>query len=171
MIIRPLDAAEAELLLPELAGLLVDAVAHGASVNFLRGFSETDGHVFWRGQLPGVADGSRRLLVAEEDGRLLGTVVLTFAHQPNQPHRGDIGKMLVHSGARRRGLGRALLAAAEEEARRFGRTLLCLDTEEGSQGDALYRACGWTPIGTIPGFALSPDGIPAGATFFYKPIG
>jgi GNAT superfamily N-acetyltransferase len=171
MIIRQLDAAEAELRLPDLADLLVDAVAQGASVNFLAGFSQTDGHLFWRGQLPGVAEGSRRLFVAVEDDRLLGTVVLTFAHQPNQPHRADIGKMLVHSSARRRGLGRALLDTAEEEARRAGRTLLCLDTEEGSAGDALYRACGWTPIGTIPGYALSPDGVPAGATFFFKRVG
>ena len=171
MIIRSLDAVEAELRLDDLAALLVDAVAQGASVNFLRGFSTTEGHVFWRGQLPGIAEGSRRLLVAQEDDRLLGTVVLTFAHQPNQPHRGDIGKMLVHSGARRRGLGRRLLAAAEEEARLAGRTLLCLDTEEGSAGDALYRACGWTAIGTIPGYALSPGGEPAGATFFFKRIG
>lgn len=169
--IRAVDAAEAEARLPELSAILVDAVAHGASVNFLAGFSDDDGRAFWRGQLPGVAHGGKRLLVADNGGRLVGTVVLTSAHQPNAPHRAEIGKMLVLSSARRQGVGRQLLAAAEETARAAGRTLLLLDTETGSAGDRLYRSCGWIEAGRIPDHAFTADGRLSETTMFFKKLG
>jgi GNAT superfamily N-acetyltransferase len=169
--VRCLEASEAEARLDELSALLVDAVAHGASVNFLAGFSDDEGRVFWRGQLPGVATRERRLLVVEVGDRLVGTVVLTFAHQPNAPHRAEISKMLIHSSARRRGLGRRLLAAAETAAGDAGRTLLILDTETGSAGDALYRSCGYIEVGRIPAHSLTPAGVLAETTVFYKALG
>lgn len=168
--IRELDAAETERRLAELAEVLVDAVDAGASVNFLRGLTPQAAEGFWRTQLPALQAGSRRLLVAEVDGRIAGTVVLTFAHQPNQPHRGDISKMLVHRSCRKRGLGARLLAEAEATAARHGRTLLVLDTETGSAGERLYTRAGWLRIGEIPGYALSVDGVPLSATFFYKQL-
>ncbi|CAH2604513.1 GNAT family N-acetyltransferase [Rhodovastum atsumiense] len=170
-IIRALDAAQAETRLDELADILVDAVAHGASVNFMAGFPQPQAREFWRGQLPGLADGTKCLLVAEAGARLLGTVVLSFAHQPNAPHRAEIGKMLVHSAARRQGLGRRLLTAAEQAACAAGRTLLLLDTETGSAGDRLYRSCGWTEIGRVPNHAFKPDGSLAETTIFCKELG
>ena len=169
--IRSLDAAEAAIRVPALAELLVDAVAQGASVNFLAGLTAAEAGAFWRTQLPGIAAGTRRLLVAEVAGRLAGCVVLSFAPQPNAPHRGEITKMLVHSAQRRRGIGRALLGAAEAQARAAARTLLLLDTEAGSTGEALYRACGWCWVGAIPGHALRPDGTPAATSVFYKVVG
>lgn len=168
--IRPLAATEAETRLAELAAILVDAVAHGASVNFLAGLAAPEAAAFWRGQMPGLADGSRILLVAETDGRLVGTVVLTLAPQPNAPHRAEIGKMLVLARLRRRGLGRRLLTAAEDTARAHGRTLLLLDTQTDSAGERLYESCGWTAFGIVPGHALMPDGRPAPTTFFYKQV-
>lgn len=170
MAIRPLAANEALARLGELAAILVDVVAHGASVNFLAGFSLAEGEAFWRGQLPGLADGSRQLFVAEAGGRLVGTVVLTFAQQPNAPHRAEIGKMLVHSSMRRRGLGKRLLGIAEAAAKAAGRSLLVLDTQTGSAGDLLYRHCGWTEVGTIPDHSLTPDGRLAPATIFCKRV-
>ncbi|MGC8477423.1 MAG: GNAT family N-acetyltransferase [Acetobacteraceae bacterium] len=168
--IRPLDEAEATAHLPDLARLLVDAVAHGASVNFLAGLTAAEATAFWRGQLPGIAAGARRLLVAEAPAGagLAGCVILSFAPQPNAPHRGEITKMLVHSAHRRQGLGRALLGAAEAAARAAGRSLLLLDTEAGSAGEALYRACGWTWLGAIPDHALRTDGTPSATSLFYK---
>ena len=168
--LRTLGAAEAEARIGELAGVLVDAVANGASVNFLAGFGIAGAAAFWRGQLPGIADGSRILLVAEAGEAIVGTIVLMLAPQPNAPHRADIGKMLVHSSLRRRGIGRRLLAAAEDTAQRLGRTLLLLDTQTDSAGDRLYRSCGWTAFGIVPGHALTPDGRPAPTTFFYKQL-
>lgn len=168
--IRALDVAEAEARLGELSDILVDAVAHGASVNFLAGFSHDEGRDFWRSQLPGVAHGEKRLIVGDDGARLVGTVVLTFAHQPNAPHRAEIGKMLVLSSMRRQGFGRRLLTAAEEAARAAGRTLLLLDTETGSAGDMLYRSCGWTEIGRVPEHAFRADGRLAETTMFYKKL-
>lgn len=168
--IRILDAAEAEARLGELADILVDAVAHGASVNFMAGFAREEAHAFWRGQLPGIAEGSKRLFVGDDGRRLVATVMLTYAQQPNAPHRAEIGKMLVLSSVRRQGLGRRLLAAAEAAARDAGRTLLMLDTETGSAGDRLYRSCGWVELGRVPDHAFRPDGRLAETTLFYKAL-
>lgn len=167
-LIRPLGARDAEARLPELGDILADAVAGGASVNFMAGFSKADGEAFWRGMLPGLAAGDRVLLVAEEGGRLIGTVLLFFAPQPNAPHRAEIGKMLVHTSARRRGLGARLLREAEEHAKAAGRTLLLLDTQSDSDGERLYRRCGWTAMGRIPGHSFTTDGRLWPTTFFYK---
>ncbi len=168
--IRSLPASEAPARLAELAHVLHDCVEGGASVNFLADFTPEQAEGFWRGQMPGLEVGDRALFVAEEAGRIVGTVILFFAQQPNQPHRGEIGKMLVLRSHRGRGLGRRLLAAAEDAARAAGRTLLVLDTADGSAGDRLYRACGWTAFGTVPGYALTTDGRPEAATFFYKTL-
>ena len=169
--VRALGAGEAQARVDELADLLVDAVAHGASVNFLDGFSREEALAWWRGVLPDLSTDARLLLVAEREGRIVGAVQVVPAHQPNQPHRGDVAKMLVHSGARRRGLGAALLRAAEAAGRARGLTLLTLDTESGSDAERLYRRGGWTAVGAVPGYALTTDGRPAAATFFYKGLG
>ena len=166
--VRTLDAAEMEARLDELCEILVEAVALGASVNFMAGFSHEEARAFWRGQLPGIAAGERRLFVGDDRGRLVATAVLTFAPQPNAPHRAEIGKMLVRASARRQGLGRRLLAAVEEAAHAAGRTLLMLDTESGSAGDLLYRSCGWTETGRVPDHAFRPDGRLAETTLFHK---
>lgn len=170
-VVCPLDAIEAEARLDELAAVLVDAVAHGASVNFMAGFTADEGRAFWRGQSPGLRAGSTQLLVAEADGQIVGTVLLFLAHQPNGPHRAEIGKMLVLSKARRQGLGRSLLAAAESAAKEAGRTLLLLNTETGSGGDRLYRVNGWTPLGDIPDHAYRPNGRLADTTVLFKVLG
>ena len=170
IVIREIEAAEAGRRLDELGVILRDAVESGASVNFLQGFTQGEAEEFWRGQVPGLTEGGRHLLVAEEDGRLIGTVVLTKAPQPNQPHRADVGKMLVLASHRRRGLGRRLLDAVETLARDEGRTLLMLDTTLGSSGDLLYRSCGWVEYGIVPGHALSSHGVPTATAFFYKEI-
>ncbi len=168
--IREIGAAEAEARLGQLATIIVDAAAHGASVNFLAGFTIEEAKAFWRGQIADIADGSRHLLVADDGGALIGTVVLAKASQPNQPHRADVGKMLVLSNARRRGLGRRLLSEVEALAKAQGRTLLMLDTHTDSAGEHLYRNCGWTIYGVVPGHALMPNGKPAPTTFFYKQL-
>lgn len=166
--VRELDAAETEARLTELADILVDAVAHGASVNFLAGFDREGGRAFWRRQIADIASGEKRLFVGERDGRLVATILLIYAPQPNAPHRAEIGKMLVLSSERRQGLGRRLLAVAEQAASQAGRTLLLLDTESGSSSDKLYRSCGWREYGRVPDHAYRVDGKLAETTMFYK---
>ncbi len=168
--IRTIDAPEADRLRPALAGLLVDAVAHGASVNFMAGFSQAEADAYWRRQIAAFAEGDRIWLVAEDKGAVVGMVMCLLAWQPNQPFRGEVSKMLVHSAHRRKGIGAALMRAIEAEALAAGRTLLVLDTAEGSGGDHLYRRMGWTPFGAVPGFAYSTGGRPETAVFFYKQL-
>jgi GNAT superfamily N-acetyltransferase len=136
----------------------------------MAGFTHEEAQRFWLNQLPGVAAGEKRLFVGCDGERLVATALLMFAPQPNQPHRAEIGKMLVLATARRQGLGRRLLATAEQAARDAGRTLLMLDTESGSAGDLLYRSCGWTEYGRVPGHAFRPEGRLAETTFFYKQL-
>jgi len=166
--IRRLDGVD-ERQLAELADVLIDCVAGGASVSFLHPLSRAKAEAFWRGIAAGVARGERALLVAEDDaGAIVGTVQVLL-HQPeNQPHRGDVAKMLVHRRARRLGLGARLLAAAEAAALAAGKTLLVLDTVSGSDGDRLYARHGWQALGRIENYALWPDGQPCAATIFYK---
>ena len=166
--IRRLDGVD-ERQLAELADVLIDCVVGGASVSFLHPLSRAKAEAFWRGIAAGVARGERALLVAEDEaGAIVGTVQVLL-HQPeNQPHRGDVAKMLVHRRARRLGLGARLLAAAEAAALAAGKTLLVLDTVSGSDGDRLYARHGWQALGRIENYALWPDGQPCAATIFYK---
>jgi GNAT superfamily N-acetyltransferase len=144
--------------LNELADVLADCVAGGASVNFMASFSPNDARAFFDKVASGVAAGDIVLLVARLDGRIVGTVQLGLDMPPNQRHRADIKKMLVHRSARGRGIGAALMSAVEDEARRRDRWLLVLDTVPGESGHRLYLRSGWLQSGTIPDFALFPDG-------------
>jgi GNAT superfamily N-acetyltransferase len=147
----------------------MDCVAGGASVRFMADLTLADAEAFWRGEI-GTDDG-RAILVAEDEAGICGVVQVIPAWPPNQPHRADIAKMLVHRRARRRGLGDALLAAAETAAREMGRTVLVLDTVTGGDAERLYARNGWVAVGSIPDYALMPDGALCATTVFYKALG
>ena len=150
-----------------LVSLLVDTVNAGASVNYLAPLDPAEARRIWAGWAADV-EAVTRAVLADDDHRT-GCVHLSFAHQPNGAHRAEVQKMLVHPSARRRGLGRVLLTAAEEHARAMGRHLLVLDTEKGGAGEALYEVCGWQRVGEIPQFARSSDGSElVAAVLFYK---
>src|SRR5438874_12611243 len=165
VVVRSRDADEALRKAGQLAEVLLDAIAGGASVNFMADFSRAQAEAYFRGIAEEVREGRRVLLVA---GDVEGTAQLVLDTPPNQPHRAELAKMLVHRRARRRGLARALFAAVEAEARRRGRTLLTFDTVAGGDGERLYLACGCTKSGEIPGYALMPDGAPAATSIFFK---
>ena len=168
MQIRTLSAAEGAHHIDALSDILTDCVAGGASVSFMADLDRAKAASFWRGVVDGVARGDRVLLVAEDFDGLLGTVQVVWATPDNQPHRGDVAKMLVHRRGRKRGVGAALLRAAEAEARKAGRMLLVLDTVTGGDAERLYARGGWTAVGSIPDYALFPDGRPCATTVFYK---
>ena len=156
--------------LDALAELLVDCVAGGASVSFMHPLAFERARAFWQQVAEGVARGERALLVADDALGICGTVQLVLAQPENQPHRADLAKMLVHRRARQRGLGAALLAAADAEARRQGKTLLVLDTAS-PEAERLYQRAGWQRCGHIPGYALLPQGGLCATTFFYRELG
>ena len=162
--IRALGAEEVRAHAGELADLLLDAVASGASVSFMADLTRAQAIAYWEG----IAAQEKRIVFAA-DG-FDGTAQLVLDTPPNQPHRAELAKMLVHRRARRRGLGRALFAAVEAEARRRGRTLLTFDTISGSAGERLYMSCGCVKVGEVPGYALMPDGTAAPTSVFFKAL-
>jgi GNAT superfamily N-acetyltransferase len=153
-----------------LATVLIDCVEGGASVSFMHPLTRERGVAFWRRVAEGVAAGHRALLVAEDAQGLCGTVQLMFDLPENQPHRADLAKMLVHRRARRRGLGAALMRAAEATARECGKTLLVLDAVTDGDAARLYERLGWTRVGDIPGYALMPTGGLCSTTVFYRSL-
>jgi GNAT superfamily N-acetyltransferase len=153
----------------DLAELLVDAVESGAAVSFLPPLSLERAEAWWRKTLS--ASGSTATcLVARDEKGIVGTVQLQPAWAPNQPHRAEVVKLLVHRRARRSGLGARLMEGIEDAARRAGFRLLTLDAKQGGAAERLYLRMGWTLAGTIPGFALDPDGTPHSAVIFYKAL-
>jgi GNAT superfamily N-acetyltransferase len=153
-----------------LADVLIDCVDSGASVSFMAPLSHERAAAFWRRVADGVAAGQRALLIAEDALGICGTVQLVFAEPENQPHRADLAKMLVHRRARRRGLGAALMRAAEAAALDCGKTLLVLDTVTGGDAERLYERLGWSRVGVIPGYALFPRGGLCSTTYFYRKL-
>jgi GNAT superfamily N-acetyltransferase len=151
-----------------LAEVLVDCVDGGASVNFMAPYGLEAAQPFFAGVVRSVERGERILLAAFEGERLVGTVQLVTAMPPNQPHRAEVAKLLVHRSARGQGVAAQLMTRLEQIARELGRTLLTLDTVTGSNGDRLYRRLGWTSAGVIPNYALFPDGTPCNTTIFWK---
>ena len=164
--VRDFDA----LLAQNLAELLIDCVEGGASVSFMLPLSMDRALAFWQGVGAGVARGERALFVAEDESGIVGTVQLVLEQPENQPHRADLSKMLVRRSARRRGLGEALMRAAESAARECGKSLLVLDTAS-ADAERLYARLGWQRCGSVPGFALLPHGGLCATTFFYRELG
>ena len=168
--IRRLDADEVRAQLDGLAAVLADCVAGGASVSYMAPFTEADARAAFAAWADEVARRQRLVLAAFLDGELVGTVQVVDAGPPNQPHRADVAKLLVHRSARRRGIARLLMERAEREARAEGKTLLVLDTVTGDDAERLYGRLGWTRVGVIPNYALYPDGRSCDTTVFWKAV-
>ena len=168
--IRRLDAAEVRAHLDGLAAVLADCVEGGASVGYLAPFTHDEARRVYETYAADIERGCRLLLAAFVDAELVGTVQVVFAPHPNQPHRADIARMLVHRSARRRGIGRRLMEEAERAAHAEGKTLLVLDTVTGDDAERLYTRLGWTNVGVIPNYALYPDGRLCDTTVFWKAL-
>jgi GNAT superfamily N-acetyltransferase len=152
--------------LDDLAAVLFDCVDGGASVGYMAPFTLEDA----RAAMAGFTDGSRVVLAAFDGDRLVGTAQLVPSPMPNQPHRGDVAKVLVHRAARGKGVASKLMERIEAEAESRGITVLVLDTVTGSAADRLYTRLGWQRVGPVPNYALTPDGAPCETTFFYKAL-
>ena len=153
--------------LEELGELLIDCVEGGASVNFMLPMSRAKADGYWRAAAARLQRAELLLLAAEQAGRIVGTVQILLGQPENQPHRGDLSKLLVHRRARRLGVGAGLLAAAERCALNAGKTLLVLDTAS-AEAERLYARHGWQRCGQIPHYALLPDGAPCATVVLYK---
>jgi GNAT superfamily N-acetyltransferase len=168
--IELLDTAAAASAEYRLSDILIACVAEGAGVSFLPPLAPATARGFWKRTTTEVAAGNQILLCGWVDGMLAGTATLHVGTAPNQPHRAEVQKLLVHPDARRRGLARALMQRAEQEAARAGRSLLTLDTRAGHAAERLYRDMGWQEAGRIPGYALTAEGTLGDTVFFWKKL-
>jgi len=168
--LRRLDGAAFDEAIPDLAVLLADAVAGGASVGFLLPFSTDDAARWWHGLEHDVAGGSVLVIVARLDDRVIGTAQLRLAQLPNARHRAEVAKVLVHRSARRQGIATALMREIERIAVADGRTLLVLDTIADSEAEPLYMKLGWTRAAKIPRYAGMPDGELRPTVIFYRDL-
>ena len=162
-----LDAAATPAAIGELADVLADCVKGGASVNFMLPYTPADAAQFFRKVIPSIERGETVLLAAKVDGVIVGTVQLGLDTPPNQPHRAEVKKMLVHRSARHKGVGAALLTHVEAIAREKARTLLILDTAS-DDARRLYERGGWQRLGNIPDYALWPGGGFCDTTIYWK---
>ncbi|WP_297207494.1 GNAT family N-acetyltransferase [uncultured Pluralibacter sp.] len=166
-----LSAEEITARIDQLSDVLADCVNGGASVSFMLPFQQDTARVFWQKMSNSVALGERVVLAAvDEADVIIGTVQLIIDLPENQPHRGEVAKLLVHSRGRRQGIALALMGELENIAREGGKRLLVLDTATGSGAEQFYQRCGWQKAGVIPDFALMPDGEVCSTTLFYKSL-
>jgi len=154
----------------QLSEVLLDCVEGGASVSFMMPFPREQARAFWASVASAVERGERAVLVAEDAAGICGTAQLVLAQPPNQPHRADVSKVLVHRRVRRQGVGAALMRATEVVARKLGKDLLVLDTVTGGDAQRLYERLGWVRVGDIPRYALMPTGEPCGTTYYYRDL-
>ena len=154
---------------PELGALLIDAVESNAGISFMRDLTFEQAVDWWRGVIEN-APPRMVVLVARDGEGVVGTVQLQPAWAPNQPHRADVAKLIVHRRARGRGIARMLMNELDQCARDEGFTLLLLDTCRDSAAEKLYASLGWNRVGMVPNFALNPDGSLCDTVFFYKAL-
>ena len=166
-----LDGPTFDAAIPDLAVILADAVAGGASVGFTLPFTPDDAATWWQSIERDVVHGNVLVVVARLDRRVVGTAQLRLAQLPNSRHRAEVAKVLVHRSARRRGIATALMREIERVAVMEGRTLLVLDTIVGSEAVQLYTKLGWTRVAEIPRYAAMPDGELRPTTIFYRDLG
>jgi len=169
MIIRELTVSEYDAAVPRLAGILVDAVDSGAGVTFMHPLAQDVAEAFWLKQKADVAAGQITIFIAEQDGVIAGTVMLQKVWPPNQPHRCEVAKLLVHRDFRRQGLATLLMQALEAKARVSGFKLITFDTVAQSPAEAFYRQLGFTCAGYIPNYAYARGKLD-GTALFYKQL-
>lgn len=168
--IRPLDGQANIELLPDLCGLLTDSVNGGASVGFLAPLASSAAAEYWRDTFGSIGPGLV-VWVAEEQGRVVGSVQLALCGKENGKHRAEVQKLFVLGDCRGRGIASRLMAALESFAVQAGRTLLVLDTQKGSAAETVYRKLGWSMAGEIPDFAAAPDGRLKATVLYFKQLG
>jgi GNAT superfamily N-acetyltransferase len=168
MRIAVIDETEAEAQLGALAEILMQSIEDGALVGFVLPFGAEQAQSYWQGVFRSVADGERLLICAYLDDNLVGTVQLYLSSEPNALHRAEVYMLLVHRDFQRQGIGSALMASVEDEARKRKRSLLLLDTAEGGASERLYRRMNWREVGVVPHHFVDPFGKPRASIYFMK---
>ncbi|WP_461535365.1 GNAT family N-acetyltransferase [Spongorhabdus nitratireducens] len=154
----------------QLEALLCNCVDSGASIGFIAPLELEEAEAYWQSVDNELAEGARILLLAIDKDKVQGCVQLALSCKKNGIHRGEVEKLMVHTRARGQGIGRILMAALEEQALQYRRSLLVLDTRKGDIASGLYESLGYRFAGEIPDFALNSDGSYSPTLYYYKPI-
>ena len=102
----------------------------------------------------GLDDPEVALIVADAGGGLAGFAKLRFVEK-SWGRACEVDSLMVEEGARRRGLGAALMAAAEDRARRAGAAGMRLDVSLfNEEAAAFYEGLGYDRIAVRMGKAL-----------------
>ncbi len=169
--IKKLTVQEFDAVVGGLADILHACVADGASVGFFSPFSLQDARAYWHDiSSPNIKSGGSIIWTAELEGRVVGTVQLCLNAMPNQTHRGDVSKLLVHPKARRKGIANMLMQELLDEANARDLLLLLLDTRSGDPSETLYTKLGFETAGEVPLYAKCPSGadVYEATTYMYK---
>ncbi len=167
--IRPLN--DTPQICSALSEILIETVANGDSVGFMHPLALDEADRFWQDSLAEAAKGKRIVLGAFDGESLVGTFTLVLKLPPNQPHRGELAKLIIRISHRGRGIGTALMLKAERLAIERGRTLLVLDTAVDGGPWQMYEGLGYELAGIIPDYALKPHGGLTGTKIYWKRIG
>jgi acetyltransferase len=153
----------------ELCELLIETVDGGASVGFLAPLTMLTAVEYWQTVAAALGTGLI-LLVAEVNGKIVGSIQLELCRKENGLHRGEIQKLFVLRSHRGNKIATQLMNSAEQLAVSLGKTLLVLYTHAGSKAEQLYEYLGWVRGGVIPDFAVGTDSSLHSTAFLYKHI-
>jgi len=107
-----------------------------------------------------VADPGARVILAERDGALIGTVTVSDQGMDRDgPARAYLGMLCVDPALQAGGLGRALIAQAEAVARdTFGARIMEMTViDRRAELIAWYQRCGYTLSGETRAFPVPGD--------------
>lgn len=163
-----INAATLPIYRDELARLLTDAVTHGASVGYDTLIPHEDAESYFHSLRPALAKGELLLWIARDERGVVGTVQLELCQKPNGRNRAEVVKLLVHSRARRNGVGQALMKSLEHAALQQQRGLLYRIRRPVRRQKRFIAASGYRCLGELPDYAAGPDGHYHPTVIYYK---
>ncbi len=164
------EIKEVEKYIDNLIELLCDCVNDGASIGFIAPLSKDEAINYWKSVEKDVFSCSKIMFLAKENEKVIGSVQLSLCKKKNGLHRAEVEKLMVHTQARGKGVGKALMLTLERKAKELQKSLLVLDTRKGDVASKLYESIGYTLAGEIPTFALNSEGGLDSTLYYYKQI-
>lgn len=156
--IRTISASELDSVLPDLVQVFRDVINGGVPLGFFAPIRLQTAHDYWLSIIPELKAGTRLLLVASNDGGVLGSGQISLAQRENSRHRAEVQKLFVARAARGQGIGKLLMQALHDVALEHGRTLIQLNTRVGLDAVGFYKALGYREVGVVPGWTIDAEG-------------
>ena len=153
-----------------LAALHLEAIRSGMALGELDGVDPSELEQRYREQIAALDERDRLVFVAELGDATVGMAQLVFSRAANADHRAEVQRVAVAARARGAGVGRALMEAVEEAARRRQITVLHLTTHADTEACAFYEALGYEQLGVMPNYTRRPDGTLWPGAFYYREL-